>query len=117
MFATASGIKRAQLVVALHFHVLEKLPDRRIRETLRLKLLVGHFAIDQRDRGDVGQTVVGRLARLRFPFFRLAPDDIDRGIVASIRTDCDLRRIADFVRARTAPLRSRSGCDIPPANI
>ena len=43
------GVNRAQLVVAFHLHVLQEFPDRRIRETLRLKLFLSHFAIDQRD--------------------------------------------------------------------
>ena len=81
------------------------------------KLFVGHLAIDQRDRRDVGQTVIGRLARLRFPFLRLAPDDIDRRIVALDPHRLNLRRIANFLAQETTRLRSRSGCDIPPANI
>src|SRR6266513_1379034 len=89
-------IKRAELGIARHFHVLQKFPNRRIGKSRGLKLLVGHFAIDQRDRGNVWQAVVGRFARFRSPFFRFAPDDIDRGIVRFDVNCGDLRNVADL---------------------
>ena len=70
-------IHGAEFGVALDLYVLQKFPNLRILEPLWLKLFLRHFPIDQRNRRNVRQTVIGRLARLRFPFFRLAPNDID----------------------------------------
>ena len=88
-----AGIHPAQFRVSFHLHVLQKFPDRRIRESFGLKLFLRHFPIDQRDRGDVGQTVVRRFTRLRFPFLRFAPNDVDRRVVAFDRHSFYLRKI------------------------
>jgi len=56
-----------------------------------------------------------RFARFRSPF-SVAPDDIDRASCDSILTDADCET-SPIVPAKTRPLRSRSGYDIPPANI
>jgi hypothetical protein len=71
------GIEPAEFRISFDLYVLQKFPNLRIFKTLRLELFLGHFAIDQRDRGDVRQTMIGRFTRLGFPFFRFATDDVD----------------------------------------
>ena len=70
-------VDRTKLGVSLDRYVLQEFPNRRISESLRLELFVRYFTVDQRDRGDVRQTVVRRFPRLRFPFFRFASDNVD----------------------------------------
>ncbi|KAG0505614.1 MAG: hypothetical protein Udaeo_10410 [Candidatus Udaeobacter sp.] len=89
-------IHRAQFPIPLHFHILQKLPDLGIFESLRLELAIGDFAVNQRDGRDVGQTVIRRLARFGFPFFRFAPNDVDRSIVALDHHTFDFREVVNL---------------------
>ena len=70
-------IHRAQFRVSLDVHILQKLPDLRIFEPLRLELAIGDFVVNQRNCRDIRQTVVCSLPRFRCPFLRFAPDDVD----------------------------------------
>src|SRR5215467_12523276 len=75
------GVHATQLAMARDFHVLQKLPNLRMGEALAKELFVRYLAIDQRDSGDVRQTVISCFTRLWFPFLRLAADDIDGSVV------------------------------------
>ncbi len=86
----------AQLCVTYHLYSLQKFPDLRIREALKLELFVCHVALNERDRRDVRQAVVRCLTRVRFPFFGLASDNFYRRIVTLDRDRSYPRKIGDF---------------------
>ena len=95
-----AGIQRAQFGVACDLYVLQKFPNLRVPKPLRLKLFLGHFAIDQSYRRNVGQTVIGCLARLGFPFLRLTADNIHRRIVTLNHHRAHRCQVANFVSQR-----------------
>ena len=78
----SAGIHRAQLRITFHLYVLQKFPHVWMAKALTVELFVGYFAVDQRNCRDVRQAVVCRFACCRFPFLRLAADDVYRGVVA-----------------------------------
>src|SRR5215475_24205 len=88
-------IEATQFTMACDFHVLQKLPNSRMGEAVAIELFVRYLAIDQRYRRNVRQAVVCCFACFGFPFLRLAPDDVHRGIVAFDGHRFYLRRIAN----------------------
>src|SRR5947207_14202805 len=63
-----------QLCISLHLYSLQKSPDLRIREALRLELFVCPVAVNQRDCRDVRQAMIRCLTRIRLPSLRFASD-------------------------------------------
>src|SRR5213080_3634818 len=85
-----------QLCISFHLYSLQKSPDLRIREALRLELFVCHVAVNERDCRDVRQAMISCLTRVRFPFFRFASDNFHSRIMTLNRDRFYPRKIGDF---------------------
>src|SRR5947199_6331226 len=70
-----------QLCISLHLYSLQKSPDLRIREALRLELFVCHDAVNEGDCRDVRKAMIRCLTRIRLPFLRLASANLHSRIM------------------------------------
>src|SRR5207244_7072884 len=64
-----------QLCISLHLYSLQKSPDLRIREALRLELFVCHVAVNEGDCRGVRQAMIRCLTRIRLPFLRFRSEE------------------------------------------
>jgi len=72
------GQHRLDRVIDRHLDLRHQRPQRRIEHCLRTERGYVKRSIDERARQDIGQTMIGGLARARIPFLRLA-DDLEPG--------------------------------------
>src|SRR5947208_15241886 len=89
-------INCTQLCISFHFYSLQKSPDLRIREALRLELFVCHVAVNEGDCRDVRQAMIRCLTRIRLPFLLFASDNFHSRILTLYRDRYYSRKISDL---------------------